>query len=198
MKKKIVFGILAITLVYLTACGSALEDDYPDKLYNTSKSGDTIYVIRYGSKIFETENYNKLDYSFNPQLIEGAFYKVVADIEYLSGGVAGYCRYPEIKNVHSCEEVSIDELSLPKTGEEEYGLIDIRDYADADYLINYDGCYGVGQNGRLLYKYDNRRENEDGSYSFYNGEITQEEIDKGVESGTVCCIDYFYMPAVSK
>ena len=198
MKKNIILlGLAIVTLTLLTGCGiKNSEADYGmvDQLYEVSGNDVTLYAFRYGDKCIETENFYEIEIDESNMPKDGAFYKIEADVTFLDGGVAGFTHFPQIDKVISCSEISVEELSFPSIMDEKYGLLDIRDYADADYIFVAGGMRAVYKDGKWIYSYEKTIPGKNYENIFYNGDIILDQVNEGVANGIVCCEDYFVMP----
>lgn len=197
--KKMIISLMFVFIICLQLTGCA-----NDKMYQTKKDNETIYVFRFGDEFIETGNYYQVDFQPEQQTSDGAFYKIIADVTYHNGGEVGLNNYPEFRNIHSITEVSIDDLTLPAIENKQSGLTKVGDYADVDYCLwsrdNLKGkeSSGVYKDGKWLYTYDSSMVGKDGTYICYNNSVTNEQIDSGIKSGIICCEDYFVIPALEK
>ncbi|MCR5108410.1 MAG: hypothetical protein K6B28_09625, partial [Lachnospiraceae bacterium] len=114
------------------------------------ESGVTLYVFRMDGETYTVDGTERVE--VDEQLEDGRFYKLVADVTFLNGGVAGYYNYPQIEQVLSCDEIEPSDLKLPAISEKIYGLVNIGDYADGDILFNnYYEAY-VWEDGEWIWK----------------------------------------------
>lgn len=182
----------------LTGCGinmNKIEHGTVDAMYETKENKVTIYAFRFGEKCIETEHFYCIDMPLDKMTKDGAFYKIIADVTYLDGGVAGFMHYPDIRKVRECEEISSDELSFPSIEEEQFGLLTLGEYADADYLLKARGFAAVYKNGEWIYTYSTGMYIDNYQYVSCNEGVTAEEIYEGIEQGVLCCEAYFVMPS---
>ena len=114
--------------------------------------------------------------------------------KHLNGGVAGYVDCPQIGDVSSCEEIAPDNLNLPTTEENCYGLTRIGDYADGDLLFYEAGVKAVWKDGAWVYRYDRDLKFEDGTRALCREGVTEDDVRAGMEAGVRSCADYFVLP----
>ena len=93
---------------------SASTETDTDQLYSEYIDGYTLYVVQKDDKAFDVITENTVDVPLDLIPDPDAYYKVVADVTLLNGGVAGYVDYPDVRNIISCEEISPDEVDLKK------------------------------------------------------------------------------------
>lgn len=165
-----------------------------DEMFNDPVQNAEFYVFQYGDKTITVNNPNSVDVYGDEPLEDGKFYKVVADVTYLNGGVAGYVNYPEVESVSSCEEVSPFDIGLPSIEDGYYGLTLIGDYADGDLFFYEMGIRALWKEGNWLYSYDDVIELDDGASVCCLSGVSQEEIRAGMENGVLSCEDYFVLP----
>ena len=163
-------------------------------MYSDSVDDAEFYVFQYGTETFTVQNPVSVNAYWGSELEDGKFYKVVADVTYLNGGVAGYVDYPEIHNVESCDEVSPFDIGLPSIEDGYYGVALVGDYADGDILTLAMGACALWKDGTWLYRYEDMVDIGDGIYACRREGITPEEIRKGMENGVLSCADYFVLP----
>ena len=113
-----------------------IDEDATDQMFSEDVYGAEFFVFQMDGESFTVDDCYPVGLMQEDSLIDGRFYKVVADVTYLNGGIAGYVNFPEVHDVHSCVEVSADELDLPSIEETPYGLVRIGDY---------DVCPCIGQ-----------------------------------------------------
>ena len=169
------------------------DDDAVDMIYRTDAEDVTLYVFRYGDQIIETGHYYKID--LDEDLEDAGFYKVVADVTYLDGGVSGYCKMPEIRNVESIEKISIDDMNFPSIRDEHFGIMSLEGYSDGDYALIARTNTAILKDGKWVYVYDTYYRTPDNVFKYYRNGITEAQIDKGCASGVLCCEDYFVTPS---
>ena len=171
-----------------------IESTQTDEMYNKTVADGEFYVFQLGDETIETSDYH---YSVNlsgEELQDGHFYKVVADVTYLNGGIAGYVDYPQIERVISCEEVSPFDMGLPSTEDKRYGLTLIGDYADGDVLYYSITEQAVWKDGKWVYTYGKELELPDGTEVAVRSGVTEEEVQAGMKKGVLSCADYFVLP----
>ncbi|MDO4796808.1 MAG: hypothetical protein Q4A01_02180 [Coriobacteriales bacterium] len=175
-----------------------IESTTTDQMFTDSASGEIFDVVMLGDEAIRVTNGEQLDMVTTPDMQDGHFYRVVADVEYLSGGVAGYDRYPDIQDVVSVTEVSPNEVDVPTFDERRFGFVKIGDYADGDYLYTsyYDAA--VLKDGKWVYTYTKEYDRPDGSNVRHVADVSKEKIEEGIDGGVVCCEDYFLIPPKSE
>ncbi len=171
-----------------------IDDTSTDQMWNDRVSGAVLYVFPYEDKVITVEHPQTVQFPWYESLEEGKFYKAVADVTYLNGGIAGYVDYPEIEDVSSCEEIAPDNLNLPTTEENCYGLTRIGDYADGDLLFYEAGVKAVWKDGAWVYRYDRDLKFEDGTRALCREGVTEDDVRAGMEAGVRSCADYFVLP----
>lgn len=154
-----------------------------------------ILAFQFDGRPMTLDYFYDLDGYYGEDLRDGGFYKIVADVELLNGGVAGYVDYPEIKAVTSVEEVSPLDLGLPSIDESTYGLALIGDYADGDVLLNIYQAIAVWKDGEWAWRYDKQVKLADGRSAFVAKGVTEEDAQQGAESGVLANEDYFILPS---
>jgi hypothetical protein len=164
-----------------------------DVMYTSEKQDAKITVYVYDGRAYTT------DYGYEIQLYdslpeEGAFARVIADVRYLNGGVAGYVNYPEIRSVRSCETISPFDLSLPSIETSSFGLCRIGDYADVDVFLNEGGRIAVWKDGAWVFRYDRILKTEDGLRACVRSGVSEETVKRGREDGVLLCESYFVLP----
>lgn len=93
------------------ARSNAGPGDTTDEMYSESKSAVELEVFKQDGGVFTVDGHNEIpDLKGWDNLKDGRRYKLVADITYLNGGVAGYVDYPQIDRVISVEELPSAEL----------------------------------------------------------------------------------------
>lgn len=181
-----------------SSSGTANDSFATDQMYSSSAYSEALYVFQIDGKTVTTNGCYTVDVNSGEPLRDGGFYKVIADVTYLNGGIAGYVDYPEVKSVYSCEEISPDELNLPSVLEKRYGLIRIGDYADGDLLLNEYGMKAVWKDGAWAYRYDDDFKLEDGTLVLFRTGADKDAIMAGIADGVLSCEDYFVVPAQAK
>ena len=189
---------LAALLVFmpLSGCKMPLPSNHEtdsDIMYTSEKQDAEITVYVYDGRAYTT------DYGYEIQLNEtlpeeGAFARVIADVRYLNGGVAGYVNYPEIRSVRSCETISPFDLSLPSIETSSFGLCRIGDYADGDVFLNEGGRIAVWKDGAWVFRYDRILKTEDGLRACVRSGVSEETVKRGREDGVLLCESYFVLP----
>lgn len=153
-----------------------------------------ILAFQYDGRPMTLDYFYDLAGYYGEDLRDGGFYKIVADVELLNGGVAGYVDYPEIKAVNSVEEVSPFDLGLPSIGESTNGLALIGDYADGDVLLNIYQAKAVWKDGAWAWRYDKQVKLADGRSALVAKGVTEEDAQQGAESGVLANEKYFVLP----
>ena len=170
-----------------------------DEMWNELKTDQTIDIYVYDGRNLTLDGYSyDIGNVTGEALREGGFYRLKADVNYINGGVAGYVDYPEIKAVHSCEEVSPLDLNLPSITEKRYGILRIGDYAEGDVFRNEFGRMAVWKDGEWIWHYDKSMEQEDGTLICCRSDVTKEDVLAGVKSGVIASEDYFVLPAIQQ
>lgn len=176
------------------AVGGGGDDNTTDQMYNTPVTGAEFYVFPYEDKVFTVKDPNTIDLPVWDPLEDGKFYKVVADVRWLNGGVAGYVNYPQIESLHSYEEVSPYDMGLPSIRDKRYGLTLIGDYADGD-LFFYDwNVRALWKDGSWLWRYDRELDLGNGSVACCKEGVTADEVRSGMDAGVLACERYFVLP----
>lgn len=186
----------------LAGCGRSPEPepveiagDVTDEMWEDEVTGDTICVFVMDGETYTADsNLYEVDVYGAQPLEDGSFYELTADVTYLNGGVAGYVDFPEIGQIHSCEEISPLDLGLPDITENRYGLLLIGDYAEGDVFLGRNRLGAVWKDGEWIWSYENMVNGEDGTLTWYRDGISEAEIRAGVDSGVLACEDYFVMP----
>ena len=142
-------GILSVALlmtVFLAACGTEKEEDWDwashsatpttavrssggdtsiaDELFVTAEKGKEFYVMRVKDSYLEIPGSCKnILLGANgeyPEMEDGQIVRVVADVYFLNGGVAGYCNNISIEELISSTDVdyteALSQLSIPDAG----------------------------------------------------------------------------------
>lgn len=174
-----------------------IEEGSTDQMFRDQVSDAELYVLQDEGVTLTADHLYAVDVMADEPLRDGCFYRVVADVTYVNGGVAGYVDYPEVGRVRSCEEVSPFDMGLPSLGEARYGLTLIGDYADGDVLCNEVGLDAVWKGGAWVWHYDRDLKLDDGREALVRDGVTQDDVQAGMESGVLSCEDYFVMPAES-
>lgn len=199
MKKaiKILIVIFLIVCVAVIAGAMLLRNSnslMSDAMYESKAVPATLYAFRFGDDCIETEDFYDINVPLDKIPKDGAFYKITADVSYVSGGIAGYLLKPEIVKLHKCEEISINELSFPSIEEDAYGFVSLEGYVDADYLLNMRGWTAVYKDGEWIYTYSTTIHLNDNQDVYCNEGVTEEQVSEGMENGILFCEDYFVMP----
>ena len=113
--RKLCLIMIMISMLTLTfaGCGDGSEKnttEYPpgttDELFTESRSNVEIEVFKQEGKVYTADSeYEIPELSGNPDLVDGKHYKLIADVTFLNGGVAGYVDYPQIDRIISIEEI---------------------------------------------------------------------------------------------
>ena len=174
-----------------------IDDNTTDKMYSDTKNNAELNVFQFGNDTITVDNYYPVDVMTGQPLRDGGFYKLVADVTYMNGGVAGYVNFPDIKRVHSCTEVSPMDLGLPSLPDKIYGLVLIGDYADGDILLNERKMKAVWKDGTWVYRYDDEINLPDGRHALVRRDAAEGDVLAGIENGVLSCEEYFVVPAQS-
>ena len=177
--------------------GEAVEvvEDVTDEMWDGRVADAELCVFPYAENVITVEHPQAVGLPWDGALEEGKFYKVVADVTYLNGGVAGYVDYPQVNSVASCEEVAPDELDLPTLEETRYGLVRIGDYAEGELLFHELGIAAVWSDGAWTWRYDGELKLDDGTVALCREGAGEEDVRAGIEEGTLSCADFFVLPA---
>ena len=159
--------------------------------------GAELYIFQYGDRAFLVDSRDSIS-TWGFDLRDGGFYKIVADVTFLNGGIAGYVNYPEIKSITSCDEVSPFEIDLPSIEEDGFGLLLIGDYADGDVLLRSRNGNAVWKDGSWVYRYDKELKLDDGTVALVGKDVGKEDVQDGIAAGVLSCADYFVMPKASQ
>ena len=196
---RIVTTLLLTALLPLAFCSCTIDisgftkgGNYPDKLYQKDKGGETLYVFRLGDKYFDVESCYDVDLDTDREIEDGEFVKITADVTYLSGGTAGFKNKPQIDKIYSIETVPIEDLDVPSLYDTNTGLMKLNEVYEADYFFCGCGYAAAYKDGEWLYKYDYNLNEDDPEKCFYYCEgVTEEEMKDGYKNGVYCCEDYF-------
>lgn len=173
-----------------------IEDgDATDQMWSDTVAGAELYVFPYEGQLITVQDPESISMPLAEDLEDGKFYRVIADVTYLNGGIAGYVNYPQVEHVESCTEVLPDSLDLPSLEEGPYGLRRIGDYADGDLFFYELGIKAVWKDGAWVWSYDDVVTLSDGVVACRRSGVSEEEIQAGVSEGTLSCEDYFVLPA---
>ena len=173
-----------------------IDEDATDQMFNEDVYGAEFFVFQIDGYSYTVDDCYSVGLMQGDSLVDGRFYKVVADVTYLNGGIAGYVNFPEVHDVHSCEEVPADTLDLPSIEETPYGLVRIGDYADGDILCNERGIKAVWKDGAWVWRYaDESVQLEDGTYVLLREGVDAATAQAGADDGILACEDYFILPA---
>ena len=174
------------------------DDGTTDQMFTHTENQVTLIVTQIGGKTRDIYSGYSLDIYSGEQLRDGAFYEIVADVEFLNGGIAGYVDFPDVKHIYTCKEVHLDDLDLPYLEDELYGLTLIGDWADADALFYENGVKSVWKDGKWIYSYDDSYQRDDGSWVLIAKGTDKKHAETGIEDGTVLCAEWFALPLVEK
>ena len=165
-------------------------------MWATEARGVTMDLFCFDGKLRIVDGCESLQLHLDREPKDGQFYRIVADVTYLNGGIAGYYNYPQIDDVTSVERISASDLNIPSITEKRYGLTRIGDYADGDLFLNAFEMRAVWKNGTWVYRYDKGSVAEDGRFICRRNGVADEKIEAGVAKGVLSCADYFVAPAV--
>lgn len=166
-----------------------------DEMFNKRADGAELYVFQFDGRTKTVKDFYEVSAASAEPLRDGGFYRLVADVNYLNGGVAGYVDYPEIRSVRSCTEVSPLDIGLPTISEQPYGLTLIGDYADGDVLLNSQTTMAVWKDGDWAYVYDKTIKLPDGRTAGVRKGVTEADVQAGIENGVLSCPEYFVVPS---
>lgn len=173
-------------------------DDSTDQMIHREEKEVTLDVAQVDGKTRLLSSGEVLQLYSGDQLREGAFYRVVADVDYLNGGIAGYVDYPDIQHIYSCKEIRLDDLDLPAYGDEIYGGTFIGDWVDSDILLYCNNDAFVYRNGKWMYEYSSSYERKDGSTVLLAVGVSEKDAEAGIADGAVFCADYFMLPTIEE
>lgn len=168
-------------------------EDSTDQMFDKHVDGAEFYVFQIDGKTMTADGY-RYEVGLMGEPLDDGFYKVVADVTYLNGGIAGYVNYPQIEYVQSCEEVSPLEIDLPALDKKSHGLMRIGDYADADVLLAGYDTIAVWKDGSWAYRYDTALELSDGTVAYVREGVSEDDVRAGQQDGVLLCEDYFILP----
>lgn len=193
--------LLGAPSVTLTGCsapwdGEIQEDtDRTDDMSVALVNDADLWVLRVGDSVIDLESMEAVDVPAE-DMEDGGFYHVVADVEFLDGGIAGYVRHPEVKSIKSVTPEEPDLSGIPAIGEGQDGLLRMGDYADGDFVLNSDAGCGVLKDGHWIAVYEKPIRLPDGSVALVaNDEVTEDEVVAGLGTGIVSCERWFVIPA---
>ena len=166
-----------------------------DELFRDEVRNSKLLVFVLDGKAYTVDTFYEVSIPVNEPLQEGCFYKVVADVTYLNGGVAGYVNYPQVQRVAACVEVSPFDIGLPSIEDASYGLSLIGDYADGDVLLNERFAKAVWQDGEWIWRYDNEVDLRDGIRALICAGYLDVDVYQGIDDGILSCENYFILPA---
>ncbi len=186
---------VAVLAFGLWACkeGSPVETTgSTDEMFSDDAKDVEFYVFEMEGKTIQIgDYYYNVDVVASTPLEDGHFYKVVADVRYLNGGIAGYVNYPEIKNVKSCVEVSPDDLNLPSVKDQPYGLVRLDDDYEGDILYLGIAQMGVWKDGEWIRTFKRVVNLPDGTNAGVAPGVTKDDVAAGIENGVLSCDDYY-------
>ena len=195
------WAVLLAVAATLLGCGGSpveapttIEDDSTDQMYSDEVTDAVLYVFTFEGSIRTVSDCQAVDITAQGDFAKDGFYRVVADVTYLNGGIAGYVDHPEVRQVKSCEAVSFDELGLPSLEDGIYGLTLIGDYADGDVLLNEYDLKAVWKDDEWAYRYDDKLELDDGRPVLVREDVEKSDVEAGVQISTILCDGYFVLP----
>lgn len=172
-----------------------IDDNTTDQMWDDFVAGAEFYVFAFDGTPLTVDHVYPVDIYAEEPLEDGHFYKVVADVTYLNGGVGGYVDFPEVESVTSCTEVSPFDIGLKSIMETPYGLTLIGDYADGDILLQEIGIYAVWKDGAWTWRYDKSINLPDGTRALARSDVDEADVQAGIENGVLSCEEYFALPA---
>ena len=198
---KLLFKTILIfsALLIVSACNNKTtveQTDTTDQMFEEKKENETVYIFQMDGNTYMIEPAYEIGY-IGKDLKDGAFYKLVADITYLNGGVAGYVDYPQIDKVIDCVEVSPFDIGLPDISEKRYGVMLIGDYSDGDIFLHEFHKAAIWKDGNWIWQYNKELKNDDGTIVYYQSDVSFDEIEKGINNGILACSQYFVLPLVA-
>lgn len=202
LRKSMLIAVAAAALAFMPCgCGCSrsggtpIEDTTTDQMFSDSVTDAELAIVVFDGRAILVPSGEEVDLSIGEELEEGHFYRIVADVDYLYGGVAGYDGYPDIKDVSSIEEASPDDLNIPTIDQQWYGVVRIDGYADADYLLYEYGRKAILSDGQWIYRYDKDYKRDDGTIVLYRDGADRDLIESSIADGVVCNEDFFLLPA---
>lgn len=174
-----------------------IDNNTTDQMFSKTEHNAQINVFQFGNDTITVDDCYAVDAITDQPLRDGSFYKLVADVTFLNGGIAGYVNYPNIERVQSCTEVSPFELGLPSINDTIYGVVLIGDYADGDILLHEQGKKAVWKDGSWIYRYDDEINLPDGRHALVRRDTLESDVLAGAENGVLSCEQYFIVPAKS-
>ncbi|MBR3346688.1 MAG: hypothetical protein IKG37_06375 [Solobacterium sp.] len=202
MKKRCLLIYGAVLLFVLSGCQpnkpQPITEDTTDILYKEDRYDEVLPVFVYNGNPYTLSDADVVTLPAGNELEEGHFYRLVADVTILNGGVAGYVNYPEVHELKECTEISPFDLDLPSMMEQKYGLCLIGDYADGDLILNDYYHMAVWKDGAWIYHYDRSMKLEDGTLVCCRNDVTEAEVMEGIQKGINSCERYFAYPGNQK
>lgn len=199
MKVRLFVGLLAAALLFSPACSLAPArpggtGSASDEMAENRVEDAEFYVFQFDGATRTVKQIEYLGSHIAQDLKDGCFYRVVADVSYLNGGIAGYVDHPQIHSVKSCEEVSPFDIGLPSLEDGAEGMTLIGDYADGDILLYENGIKAVWKDGGWIWRYDDVIELTDGITALVRLTIDAADVQAGIDEGVLACDDYFVLP----
>ena len=172
-----------------------IDETTTDVMWRTKERDVTIDLFCLDGQLYTVDTCKALYPELDRTPQDSQFYRIVADVTYVSGGLAGYTN--EIEDMHekSFNRISVSDLNIPSVTEQRYGLTRIGDYADGDLFLNAFGKRAVWKDGKWIYRYDKVSDGKDGTLVCRRNGVTDEEIEAGIAKGILSCADYFVAPA---
>ena len=172
-----------------------IDEDATDQMYSEDVYGAEFFVFQIDGETYTVDDCYPVGLMQGNSLVDGRFYKVVADVTYLNGGLAGYVNFPEVRDVRSCKKVPAKALDLPSIEETPYGLVRIGDYAKGDILCNERNIKAVWIKGKWKWRYEDDAQLEDGTNVLLREGVDTATAQAGADAGVLACEDYFILPA---
>lgn len=168
-----------------------IDDNTTDQMFNDRMENVEIGMFCIDGDAFLIDDMYTERVSYGEEYKDGHFYKAVADITYLNGGVAGYVNYPQINSIDAVKEVSPYELGLSSIADKAYGLVLIGDYADGDVLLNTYNKMAVWKDGSWIREFKKTVKLDDGTIAGVREGVDKAEVQEGIANGVLSCDDYF-------
>jgi len=184
----------------------------PDEAFQperTKAKHQTFYVFQKKSDSYYLPNMTHISQKIT--VMDGAFFKVTADVEWVEGyqinlnhDYVQKCeKHPDILNVINVEEVPVEEVYnelCVKSKEDISGLYSLKGYTDeGDYFLGMgfaqDPIYIVFQANEKKYVYDDAWVMTEFGTVCYKGNPDKKAVlQKIKDTGILCCEEYFVVP----
>lgn len=168
MKKRISLLVVLVSLLFASGCGDQTKSlKCNDKEYIIMRCGNSFYSVSPFDEVF----FDLEDGMSIPQLANGQFARMTADVTLVTGGYEGYQNKPFINTVIQINTVSLDDI-LSECAfqnyleEESYNKYNASVFFVEDQLYFISGSiYGTGEillytDGKLIEKFQSEEELE--------------------------------------